>query len=283
MLKLGGSTLGTVLFLASGAHAGVYIEMSDHDIASGKTTPRHNLYLQQGMLRSDSTDGHTSVIFKDDSMFLLDSSTKTYRVLDKASMGQLAGKMNDMMASMQARMASMPPEQRAAMERAMQGMGQNAPGAGDAPKAHTFDAQNTGTSGTAGGRSCHIWNTVRDGKNADQLCVVPVSSLPGSGEVLAAIKNAAALNMQIQEAMQARGGAAGAMASNSSGMMSQSMNVMEKIDGIPVATRHFDAATGALATTEMVMTQWQQRALDPAQFEIPPGFSRKDFMENRHP
>jgi hypothetical protein len=103
------------------------------------------------------------------------------------------------------------------------------------------------------------------------------------GEVLAAMRKAAAINLQFQEAMQARGGAVGAMASNMGGMMSQSMNVMEKIDGMPVATRHFDAATGALASTEMVMTQWQQRALDAAQFDIPAGYSRKDFMEGRRP
>jgi hypothetical protein len=66
-------------------------------------------------------------------------------------------------------------------------------------------------------------------------------------------------------------------------MMAQSMTVMDKINGLPVATRHFDAATGALASTEMVMTQWQQRVLDAAQFEIPPGYSRKDFMGGGRP
>jgi hypothetical protein len=283
MNKSGIYILGIALSLAGVARAGVFIEMSDHDIDSGKMTPQHNLYVQQGMLRADSKDGHSSALFKDNSMYMLDASTKSYRVLDKASMDQMAGKVNDMMASMQAKMASMPPEQRAAMERAMQSMGQNMPGAAAAPKVHTYDAVDMGTSGTAGGRSCRMWNVVRDGKPTEQLCVVPESALPGTAEVMAGIRSAAAFNAQLQDAMRARGGPVAAMASNKGGMMSQSLAVMQKIGGVPVATRNFDSTTGALASTEQVMTKWEQRSIDAAQFEIPPGYTRKEFMGGSTP
>jgi hypothetical protein len=284
MRKSGALVLATILLAAGTARAGVFIEMSDHDIASGKMTPRHNIFVQQGMLRADRTDGHTSVIFKDNAMIVLDSATKTYRVLDKATMDQLAGKMGDMMSAMQARMAAMPPDQRASMERAMQSMGQSMPGAPAAPRTHTFDAQDLGAAGTAAGRSCHLWNAVRDGKPEEQMCVVPESALPGIGDVQATIRSAAAFNQQFQESMQAHGGAASAWAPNVGGMMSQNMAVMQKIGGLPVATRHYDSSTGALAATESVMTQWQQRTIDGAQFEVPAGYTRKDFMaEGRHP
>jgi hypothetical protein len=278
-----GSFLATALVAASTAHAGVFIEMSDHDIASGKMTPRHNVYVQQGMLRAENTGGHTTVLFKDNSMYLLDASTKTYRVLDKAAMDQMAGKMNDMMAAAQAKMASLPPEQRAAMERAMQGMGQKMPGAAGAPTTPTYDVLDTGASGSAGGRSCHMWNSTRDGKPTAQLCVVPESSLPGTSEVMAAIRSAAAFNQQFLDAMQARGGAAASMGSRSGGFMAQHLSVMQKIGGVPVATRQFDSSTGALAATESVMTQWQQRSIDAAQFAIPAGYTRKEFMAGAAP
>jgi hypothetical protein len=283
MHKSSGYVLGIALGLSGVAQAGVFIELSEHDIATGKMTPQHNLYAQQGMLRADSKDGHTSALFKDNSMYMLDASTKSYRVLDKAAMDLMAGKVNDMMTQMQAKMASMPPEQRAAMERAMQSMGQNMPGAAGAPKTHTYDAVDMGASGTAGGRSCHLWNVVRDGKPAEQLCVAPESALPGTGEVMAGIRNAAAFNAQFQEAMRARGGPVAAMASNTGGMMSQNLAVMQKIGGVPIATRNFDATTGALASTETVMTQWQQRSIDAAQFEVPPDYIRKDFMGPSRP
>jgi hypothetical protein len=281
MRKSDGSIFATAVFLAGTAQAGVFIEMSDHDVASGKMTPRHHLYAQQGMLRADSTDGHTVVLFKDNSMFLLDSSAKTYRVLDKAAMDQMAGKMNDVMSQMQEKMAAMPPEQRAAMERAMQSMGQSMPGAAAASKAHVYDAIDTGAAGSAGGRSCHMWNATRDGKPTEQLCVAPESSLPGTAEVMTAIRSAASFNQQFMDAMQARGGAAASLASGSGGIMAQHLNVMQKIGGVPVATRHFDSSTGALDSTESVMTQWQQRNIDATQFEVPAGYTRKDFLAGK--
>ena len=283
MRKSGGSIFATSLFLASTAHAGVFIEMSDHDVPSGKMTPRHHIYAQQGMMRADSTDGHTVVLFKENSMYMLDSSTKTYRVLDKAAMDQMAGKMNDAMSQMQAKMASLPPEQRAAIERAMQNMGQSMPGAATASKPHVFDAIDLGAAGSAGGRSCHMWNATRDGKPTEQLCVVPESSMPGTAEVMTAIKSAASFNQQFMDAMQARGGAAASIASGSGGIMAQHLNVMQKIGGVPVATRHIDSSTGALDSTESVMTQWQQRPIDASQFEIPAGYTRKEFMAGSKP
>jgi hypothetical protein len=283
MRMSGGSIFAAALFVAGTAQAGVFIEMSDHDVASGKMTPRHNLYAQGGMLRADSTDGHTVVVFKDNSMFMLDSSNKTYRVLDKAAMDQMAGKMNDVMSQMQAKMAAMPPEQRATMERMMQSMGTSMPGAAGAAKPHVYDAQDAGTSGSAGGRSCHMWNATRDGKPTEQMCVVPESSLPGTAEVMTAIRNAAAFNQQFLDGMQAHGGAAASLSSGSGGIMAQHLNVMQKIGGVPVATRHYDSTTGALDSTESVMTQWQQRSIDASQFEIPAGYTRKDFMGGSKP
>jgi hypothetical protein len=278
-----GTFFATALFLASTAQAGVFFEVSDHDVTSGKMTPRHHMSVQGGMLRADSTDGHTAVVFKDNSMFMLDSSSKTYRVLDKATMDQMAGKMNDVMSQMQAKMAAMSPEQRANMERMMQSMGTSMPGAAGAAKAHVYDAVDAGTSGSAAGRSCHMWNATRDGKPTEQMCVTPEGSLPGIAEVMTSIQNAVAFNQQFQDAMQARGGAAGSLASGSGGFMAQHLNVLQKIGGMPVAWRHFDSTTGTLDSTESVMTQWQQRSIDALQFEIPPGYTRKDFMGGSKP
>lgn len=286
MQQHGGLALGMVLALSGAVHAGVVIEMGELDVASGKVTPRNAMYVQDGALRTVPADGSTAFVFRDSSMILLDSSSRTYRVVDKAAMDKMAAKVNDMMAAVQARMASMPPEQRAAMEHAMQGLGQRSSGAALAPKAHTFDAVDTGASATAGGRRCHRWNSLRDGKPTEQLCVVPETSLPGANEVMSAIRNAAAFSAQLQETVATRGGAigaGGARASNPADMMSQSLEMVQKLGGVPVATRHMDATTGSLAATEMVMTKWQQRNIDAAQFEIPAGYTRKDLMDGRAP
>jgi hypothetical protein len=276
-------SMGVALLLAGLARAGVYLEYSELDVASGKLTPRHKVFVQQGQLRMESVDGHTIALFRDNSMILLDPAGKSYRVLDKAAMDQVAGRANDAMAAMQSRLASLSPEQRAALERAMPGMAASVPGAAAAPQAHTLDAQDTGTSGSAGGRSCHLWNALRDGKPTEQLCVVPTTSLPGMGEVEESLKAAAAFSASFQESMRARGGPVAAMGSGVGGALSQNLSLMGKIGGMPVAARRYDSATGALAATESVLTQWQQRSLDASQFEIPAGYVRKDFMGGRQP
>jgi hypothetical protein len=266
------------ILLAGTAHAGVYAEMSEHDLATGKVSARDKLYVQQGMARVESADGQHVTIFKNDAMIQIQPATKTFRVLDKASMGQMAGKMNDAMAKLHERMDSMPPEQRAAMEKMMGSMGQGGPAA--AAPAHVYDAVDAGGSGSANGRSCHLWNATRDGKPQRQLCVVPASSLPGSNEVLAWMRNMADFVKQFPEAMRAQGGAAARVASNAGTAMTQEFAVMTKINGFPASSRGFDA-TGALEHTETVLTQWQQRDISASQFDIPAGFTQQDLMEKK--
>ena len=273
-----GWLLGATVLLSGIAQAGVFMELSDQDVASGKLTPRNRVYLQQGLMRVETADGHRVALFRDNSMFILEPATKSYRVMDKATLDQLAGKANDAMAAMQARMANLSPEQRAVMERAMQGLGAKMPGSA-APSSHALDAEDTGTSGSAAGRSCHLWNVIRDGKPTEQLCVVPTASLPGLGEVQESLKAAAGFSVQVQDAMQSHGGPMAGIASSASGLVTQDLSLMSKIGGMPVSTRHFDSSTGALAATATVMTQWQQRSLDAAQFAVPADYVRKDLLE----
>lgn len=275
-----GLVLGALVCLAGLSRAGVVAEWSEHDVATGKMTPKHTMSVQGNMLRMENSDGKHTVLFRDNALYMLDPATKSYHVLDKAAMDQMAGKLNDAMGAMQARLANLPPEQRAMMEKAMPGMAGGMAG-GAAPAKHVFDAVEAGGSGSAAGRSCTLWNALRDGKPVDQLCVVPKSSLPGTDEVIDTIRNMAAFNAQLQDAMQAHGGPMGSIGANIGSAMSQNLAVMQKIGGVPVASRRFDASTGALAPTEMVITKWQPRDLDAALFAVPPGYTRKDMMGGR--
>ena len=56
-------------------------------------------------------------------MYMVDDTDKTYIVFDKATMEQLAKKLNEAMAKMKEQMAKLPPEQRAQMEQMMGGAG----------------------------------------------------------------------------------------------------------------------------------------------------------------
>jgi hypothetical protein len=279
MVKLNGWTIAAIL-IAGNVQAGVYAEMSEHDVASGKMTPRDALYVQQGRARMEHANGKHLTIFRDDAMIEIDDATKTYRVIDKAAMAKIAGQMNDAVAKMQERMANMPPEQRAMMEKMMKDMGNKSAGVGPSPKTHVIDAIDTGSSGSANGKSCRLWNKTRDGVPEQQMCVLPASAFPGADEIITFMKSMGEFGAQFRDAMKAQGGAANSMASGTSDMMSQELGVMAKINGFPAATRGINH-DGTLAPTETVLTKWQQRDIPAAQFEIPAGYARKELMESR--
>jgi len=261
------------LFLASSAHAGVYLEMSDHDLTTGKMTGRDIMYVQQGKARMEDANGRRLTIFRDNTMIEVDKTDKTYEVIDKAAMAQMAGRMNQMYAKMQERLAAMPPDQRAQMEKMMAQMGGKGVGPA-APQTHKHDVVDLGSSGSAAGRSCHLWNKTRDGAPEEQLCVVSASSLPGSDEMLTWMQEMGDFFGQFREAMRAQGGAAANMGSTVTNGMTQEIEILHKMNGFPASTRRYTPA-GKLADTEQVLTKWQEQSIPASMFEVPAGYTKK--------
>lgn len=263
------------LFVAGRVYAGVYLETSDHDLTTGKMTGRDIMYVQQGKARMEDANGHRLTIFRDNTMIQIDKTDRTYRVIDKAAMAQMAGGMNQMYAKMQERMAAMPPEQRAQMEKMMAQMGGKAGGPA-APQTHKHDVVDLGSSGSAAGRGCHLWNKTRDGAPEEQLCVVPAGSLPGSDEMLTLMQQMSDFSGQFRDAMSAQGGAAAKMGSTVTGGMTQEIEVLRKLNGFPASTRRYTSA-GQLEDTEMVLTKWQEQSIPASMFEIPAGYTKKEM------
>src|SRR5690348_6958767 len=108
------------LLAAQAASAGVYVEMFDHNIATGSSELKQKMYVQDGSGRFVDPDGKTSLI-KNDTMYIIDDAEKSYIVLDKATMQQVAQKLQTAMDKMKEQMAKLPPEQRAQMEQMMGG------------------------------------------------------------------------------------------------------------------------------------------------------------------
>jgi hypothetical protein len=261
------------MVLAGGAQAGVLMEWSRQTLATGAVTDTDRFYVQQGMARMEAANGQRATIFKDDAMFELDKATKTYMVIDQAAMSQMAGHLNQAYAQMQQRMAGMPPEQRAQMEKMMSQLGGK--GAGPAAaKAHETSVVDLGVSSSAAGRSCHLWNKTRDGVPDAQLCVVAAGSLPGSDEVVALMKKLSAFTAAFQEAMRAQGGPLARMGESFAGRGIQEYDLMQKVNGVPIVSRQFDSA-GKLAADEHVLTKWQAQSIPASQFEIPADYTRR--------
>ncbi|HYM35723.1 MAG TPA: DUF4412 domain-containing protein, partial [Steroidobacteraceae bacterium] len=128
-----------------------------------------------------------------------------------------------------------------------------------------YDAQATGGSETINGKSCKLWNMTRDGVLSQQLCVVPMSAMPGADEAVAMFKNMSATFEKFGQA--ARG-----MFDNS---LRESSAAYAKINGFPIVTRAYK--DGKLAPEQTVVKTWKQQSIDAAKFEIPADYTKQEM------
>jgi hypothetical protein len=251
-----------LLLLPAMSSAGVYIETVTRDIKSGTTSPAQKIHVQGDMARIETADGDVT-IFKGDMLYSLDRESRSYRVMDQATMQQMASGINSamqqMQAQMQARMAQMTPEQRAQMQQMMGAMG----GADPNAKANVYEAVDTGRNENAAGRGCRVWNMKRNGVVEDEYCVVPFSSLPGKENVQALMRRMGELFQSLEQAMP--------NAASGGGMM----RAYTRINGYPVRQR--DIVAGKPAGTEELLKAWLEQPVPAAMFEIPAGYARKDM------
>jgi hypothetical protein len=261
-----------VLFVALagvslGTQAGIVIEYVNRNATTGKEEPLQTMWIQSGLARMESNAarmGTVATIFKNESMYVIDDGTKSYRVMDKASIDQMAGTLNDAMAKMREQMAKMPPEQRAMMEQMMKQQGVGGMMNSGPQKPVTYDAQAAGGTETVNGKSCKLWNVTRDGALTQQLCVVPVSAMPGAQEVLELSKKMAAMFEKFGQQMR-----------DQMPEIQQSGAALAKIDGYPIMTRTY--REGVLQPEQFVVKSWKQQAIDAGKFEIPAGYKKQEM------
>jgi len=241
---------------ASAANAGVYVEMVEHDIKANKTELAQKIYVQNGNGRFVDREGRATLI-KDGTFYVIDEADKSYIMFDKATMEQLAKKINEAMEKMKAQLAQLPPEQRAQMEAMV-------PGLAGGDKKWTVEAIDTGKSDKVDGRACRVWDVKRDDKLDDQICVVPYSALPGK-------ENFQAMFAKFAKVFEEMAKSVPMMA----GMMTNEFSAQAKVNGYPVRTRGYE--NGVLGDTEQLLKVWREEAIPASTFEIPAGYKQKQM------
>jgi urocanate hydratase len=241
---------------AQAASAGVYVELVDRDIASGKTELSQKMYVQNGLGRFVDAEGHATLI-KDGTMYIIDDADKSYIAFDKATMEQLAKKINAAMAQMKEQLAKLPPDQRAQMEQMM-------PGMTDGEKKWVVEAVDTGKSDKVDGRACRVWDIKRNGELDDQLCVVPYSALPGKENFQAMFANFAKVFEEMAKSVPML-----------AGMMTNEFSAQSKVNGFPVRTRGYE--NGKLGDSEHSMRLWREEAIPDTMFTVPAGYKQKQM------
>jgi uncharacterized protein YneF (UPF0154 family) len=247
------------LALAStAASAGVYIE--SHEVELGvKPAPApevSKMYFDGGRMRSNDADGD-GAIFKNKTIYALNSEDKTYTSVDKAAMDRMGGQLAEARKKMEAQLASLPPERRAMMEQMMSQMG-GAPG-GKQPRR---EVKSTGRSESVAGFKCTVWEVTLDGQKHQELCATAPSAIPGGTEVLATMR-------EIGTMMEGLSAGLGPMARRSA---NEEWKDVAKIGGVPILTRDFE---GGKASSETRLAVIRSESVPASMFEVPAGFKER--------
>jgi hypothetical protein len=244
---------------ATAAHAGVYLESLDKELDGSKTPTASKMWFDGGRMRTENSEN--VVIFKNQTLYTIDSKSKSYRVIDKATAEQMGAQVAAAKKKMEERMAAMPPEQRKRMEEMMAKLGKGA-GAGMMPgaKPKQRSLKNSGRTETVAGIKCTIWEATEDGTKEQELCAAPAGSVPGGDEVIKTFRDISTMLSAITDKLGA-------------GQASQQpWRDMETINGVPILTRDF--ADGK-ATSEMRLTVVRKESVAGSSFEVPAGFTEK--------
>jgi hypothetical protein len=253
-----------LLLLGATAHAGAVMEVVNKDLANGRPDTVSKTLAQDGKMFVDSGQ-QSSMIFKDDALYVMNPKDKTYSVLDRESMKKLADQLNPALAQLEASMAKMSPEQRAQMQKMM---GSRMPGMGPAK---TQEVRKTGRADKVAGYSCSYVEIIEDGIVQQQMCVAPASSLKGGDELMEAGLRMSAMMREMFSSMNSP---------MFKQMVDQQAAIYDKIGGVPVLTRHFVGGKPSMETTVKSMTS---QSIPASTFEIPAGYTKKDMMAGAAP
>ena len=243
------------LLAAQGASAGVYVETVDHDMTANTSKLKQKMYVQNGSGRIVDAAGRATLI-KGDTLYIIDDADKSYILFDKATMQQLATKLNAELAKIKEQLAKLPPEQRAQME---QTLGTALTGQG-----WTVDVADTGKSDKVDGRACKLWNVTRNGELDEQICVAPYSALPGKEDFQKVFASFARTFEEMAKSVPMV-----------AGMMANEFTAQVKTNGFPVRRRAYVGDN--LSDVETLVKEWREEAIPASMFEIPAGYKQKQM------
>ena len=197
-------------------------------------------------------------------VLMINHDTKTYTVMDEATLKELAAQMNQAMAAMEQALAAVPESQRKKMEEMMR-----AHMPMQAGPAQPSELRRTGDTDTVNGYPCTRYEVWRGGARESELWVTGWSNVEGGDEVVEAFEGMADFFTELIEAMPDFLGAKSSA--------DASMQHMKEMKGFPVVTRTF-SDSGALEM-ETALKSSESVSLEPSTFEPPAGYTRQDMMQ----
>ena len=263
MKKLTTLLFFVVFWIPHSALAGVIMNMVTSD-GSGRQTDSSKIFAQSEMIRIDNIGGENmSMIFRGEEFLMLNHTDRTYFVMDQAMLEQLNSQMNEAMKLMEAQLAQVPPEQRAMVEKMMQGQMQNMMSMEPPPPPRV----ETGGASSWLNYSCTQYTVYSGSDKSQEICAASPNQIEGSDEVIGAFQEMAAFITKMSESMP--GPMASGMAQNPTGMMDQ-------IDGFPVHTLHYE---NGKVIREVSLESITRQSLDESMFSAPADYAQQQMFD----
>ena len=239
------------------ASAGVVITSETSQIG-GQKKQKSTIYVQDGKIRME-IEGLAHIIMIFDSakqvVWTLSPERGTYMEMNANAPGTSMSdarqqQLDSAMKKMQDQMASMPPEQRAQMEKMMKSM--TAPPAAATPLTY----RSLGTTEKVGPFTCSKYEALRDGKRVAEHCTASFDQLHLTAEDTKAFE-------EMGKFMKSRmGGRASASP------------VVEEMKGFPV---HSVTYAGDKPDFESTVTSAEHKSVDSSLFTVPSGLKKQDM------
>lgn len=239
----------------AGGAAGVHIAFVDQ---SGN--PASQIYVLGSKVRMESgaaQDGGAIYDAATHTMTVLMPERQAYMVLDKRSAAEMGAQMQEAEQKIKGRMANLPPEQRAMMEKMM--------AQGGAMGGQTqITVKDLGSSETVAGHHCKDMQIVTNGTAGLKMCVAPMSSLDIPSSATATLNAMRGDMMQIMSSM---------------GPMAQAYSTIENVDGFAIKREvpHREGFT-VVTGTETLKTI-SNTAPAAGLFEIPAGYHKTSMRQ----
>ena len=254
--------------------AGVVFEMETKDHDSSPPRMESIAMLVDGRnLKSEpgasDRNSQSTMIYRGDrrEMVVIDHGNESYFVMDRETMKAMSGQMSQAMKQMQEALKKVPAEQRAMVEKMMK---QRMP-AMQPPRRPAGELRKTADRADLHGYPCVKYEVLREGRKIRELWVTDWSNVEGAGEVAGVFRDMAAFFSEMLESFSS-----GAGPGLSQTVGDNVFRHMNELDGFPVVTKNY-GNDGSL-TGESALRSAKHRAVDPAEFEPPAGYKRREMM-----
>lgn len=265
--------LALVAFVTGPVAAGVVyeIEVTDYERSPPKSESIQAAIEGRRLKMSIASGGRGKqgeMIFHADrrEMVVVDHDNESYFVIDKETLGRIAGQVNSAMSQVQEALENVPEEQRAMIEKMMK---QRMPKQAVPIRRPRSEIKKTTERDTKNGYPCVKYEVLRGGTKIRELWVTDWDNIEGGADVVDAFEDMADFFREMMDAIPdfGQGGQTGG---------APVFEHMKELGGFPVETSEF-GSDGSLES-ESALRSAKRRTLDPDAFEPPAGYKRRPMF-----